>query len=172
MTGANVRRSRRLEDRRLEDIGAQHPSGSGIPQQQPVPDAQWQRGGEPSDSQMGKAADVDPSLRGAIAPFFMASYNTRIVRRSHYLQDSAYGPDFTYAEAIRVGKNSITGPWRRPRYRRSAAFITATCADAQQPRSRQDSGEPFSPTSGGESPCHRAHHLLRLADVRCSDGGG
>ena len=69
----------------------------------------WQRGGEPSDSQMGKAADVDPSLRGAIAPFFMASYNTRIVRRSHYLQDSAYGPDFTYAEAIRVGKNSITG---------------------------------------------------------------
>ncbi len=67
------------------------------------------RDAAPSDNQMGKAADVDPSLRGAIAPFFMASYNTRIVRRSHYLLGDAYGPGFTYAEAIRVGKNPITG---------------------------------------------------------------
>jgi len=66
-------------------------------------------GSAPSDNQMGKAADIDPSLRGAIAPFFMASYNTRIVRRSHYVQGNAYGPEFTYAEAIRVGKNAITG---------------------------------------------------------------
>ena len=62
----------------------------------------------PSDSQIGKASDVDPSLRGSIAPFVMASYNTRIVRRSHYLMGEAYGPDFRYAEAMRVGKNAIT----------------------------------------------------------------
>lgn len=67
------------------------------------------RDAAPSDNQMGKASEVDPSLRGAIAPFFMASYNTRIVRRSHYIQGDAYGPGFTYAEAIRVGKNPITG---------------------------------------------------------------
>ncbi|HKY57488.1 MAG TPA: saccharopine dehydrogenase NADP-binding domain-containing protein [Aeromicrobium sp.] len=69
------------------------------------------RGGRdsaPSDNQIGKASDVDPSLRGSIAPFVMASYNTRIVRRSHYLMGEAYGPGFRYAEAMRVGKNAIT----------------------------------------------------------------
>ena len=67
-----------------------------------------ERGAEPSDNPIGKASDVDPSLRGSIAPFVMGSYNTRIVRRSHYLMDKAYGPDFRYAEAMRVGKNAIT----------------------------------------------------------------
>ncbi len=66
------------------------------------------RGSAPSDSQMGKASDVDLSLRGSIAPFVMASHNTRIVRRSNYLMDDAYGPGFRYAEAMRVGKNAIT----------------------------------------------------------------
>ena len=68
----------------------------------------WERGAEPSDNPIGKASDVDPSLRGSIAPFVMGSYNTRIVRRSHYLMDEAYGPGFRYAEAMRVGKNPIT----------------------------------------------------------------
>jgi len=67
-----------------------------------------ERGSEPSDNPLGKASDVDPSLRGSIAPFVMGSYNTRIVRRSHYLMDKAYGPGFRYAEAMRVGKNPIT----------------------------------------------------------------
>lgn len=66
------------------------------------------RDSAPSDSQIGKASDVDPSLRGSIAPFVMASYNTRIVRRSHYLMGEAYGPGFRYAEVMRVGKNAIT----------------------------------------------------------------
>jgi len=66
------------------------------------------RGSDPSDTPVGKASDVDPSLRGSIAPFFMASFNTRIVRRSNYLLDRAYGDDFRYGESMRVGKNAIT----------------------------------------------------------------
>ena len=66
------------------------------------------RGQEPSDTPIGKAADVDPSLRGGIAPFLMANYNTRIVRRSNFILDGAYGPGFRYAEAMRVGGNAIT----------------------------------------------------------------
>jgi short subunit dehydrogenase-like uncharacterized protein len=66
------------------------------------------RKGAPSDTPIGKASDVDPSLRGSIAPFVMASYNTRIVRRSNYLLDGAYGPDFSYAETMRVGRNAVT----------------------------------------------------------------
>jgi short subunit dehydrogenase-like uncharacterized protein len=68
----------------------------------------FRKGGAPSDTQMGKASDVDPSLRGSIAPFLMASYNTRIVRRSNYLLDGAYGPDFSYAESMRVSGNAVT----------------------------------------------------------------
>ena len=67
-----------------------------------------ERGSAPSDNPIGKASDVDPSLRGSIAPFVMGSYNTRIVRRSHYLMGEAYGPGFRYAEAMRIGKNAIT----------------------------------------------------------------
>lgn len=65
------------------------------------------KGAEPSDTPVGKASDVDPSLRGSIAPFLMASYNTRIVRRSNYLLGGAYGDKFRYSEAMRVGRNAI-----------------------------------------------------------------
>lgn len=58
---------------------------------------------EPDDLGVVKARDVDPSLSGSLAPFFMASYNTRIVRRSDALLDGAYGPDFHYAETMNVG---------------------------------------------------------------------
>jgi short subunit dehydrogenase-like uncharacterized protein len=50
-----------------------------------------------------RAADVDPSLRGRLAPFVMAPYNTRIVRRSNALRNWAYGPRFRYREAMSVG---------------------------------------------------------------------
>ena len=49
------------------------------------------------------AADIDPRLRGRLAPFAMAPYNTRIVRRSNALRDWAYGRRFRYREAMRVG---------------------------------------------------------------------
>jgi short subunit dehydrogenase-like uncharacterized protein len=47
-----------------------------------------------------KGIKRDPEY-GWIGPFVMASYNTRIVRRSHFLID--YGPDFRYREVAGYG---------------------------------------------------------------------
>ena len=58
---------------------------------------------EPSDLNVVSAKKVDASLSGTLAPFFMASHNTRIVRRSNSLLDGAYGADFHYGEAMNVG---------------------------------------------------------------------
>ncbi|QMU22765.1 saccharopine dehydrogenase family protein [Gordonia rubripertincta] len=58
---------------------------------------------EPSDLSIINAKKVDPSLRGTLAPFFMAAHNTRIVRRSNALLDNAYGSNFHYAETMNVG---------------------------------------------------------------------
>lgn len=46
---------------------------------------------------------VDPGLRGHLAPFVMASYNTRVVRRSNALRGWAYGRGFRYREVMSVG---------------------------------------------------------------------
>ena len=56
-----------------------------------------------------RAADVDPSLRGRLAPFVMAPYNTRVVRRSNALRDWAYGRRFRYREAMSVGSSPRNG---------------------------------------------------------------
>ena len=58
---------------------------------------------EPNDMSIVSAKKVDPSMRGTLAPFFMASHNTRIVRRSNVLLDNAYGEKFHYAETMNVG---------------------------------------------------------------------
>lgn len=42
-----------------------------------------------------------------LGPFVMASYNTRIVRRSNSLMNHAYGPEFHYQEYLNFGKK----PW-------------------------------------------------------------
>lgn len=39
-----------------------------------------------------------------VAPFMMASYNTRLVRRSNALLGHSYGPGFRYREVVRIGK--------------------------------------------------------------------
>jgi short subunit dehydrogenase-like uncharacterized protein len=65
------------------------------------------RKSEPSDASISAASKVDPSLKGALAPFIMASYNTRIVRRTHFLLGGVYGDRFKYAEAMAVGKNPV-----------------------------------------------------------------
>lgn len=62
---------------------------------------------QPGDLSTVAASSVDPSLAGRLAPFFMASYNTRIVRRSSYLLGNAYGSDFRYGEAMNVGDHPI-----------------------------------------------------------------
>ncbi|MEZ5210311.1 MULTISPECIES: saccharopine dehydrogenase family protein [unclassified Gordonia (in: high G+C Gram-positive bacteria)] len=61
-------------------------------------------GSEPSDLSPVDAKKVDPSLSGTLAPFFMSSYNTRVVRRSNALLDDAYGPGFRYQETMNVGR--------------------------------------------------------------------
>ena len=45
------------------------------------------------------------------APFVMASFNTRIVRRSNSLSGHAYGPRFRYREAMAFGSD-LTAQWR------------------------------------------------------------
>ncbi|MFC7485823.1 saccharopine dehydrogenase family protein [Knoellia sp. CPCC 206453] len=42
-----------------------------------------------------------------VAPFFMASFNTRIVRRSNALSDYAYGRDFRYDEVMDTGRGPL-----------------------------------------------------------------
>lgn len=47
----------------------------------------------------------DPLLGRWVAPFVMAPYNTRVVRRTNALLDHAYGPGFHYREVMGVGDN-------------------------------------------------------------------
>jgi short subunit dehydrogenase-like uncharacterized protein len=55
-----------------------------------------------------RGAEVHPSLRGTLAPFFMAPYNTRVVRRSNALRGFAYGRRFRYREAQSVGASALS----------------------------------------------------------------
>ncbi|HSV41279.1 MAG TPA: saccharopine dehydrogenase NADP-binding domain-containing protein, partial [Nocardioidaceae bacterium] len=63
------------------------------------------RSSEPSDMPIRSAASVDPSLSGGLGPFFMSSFNTRVVRRTNFMLDGAYGDSFRYGEAMSFGKN-------------------------------------------------------------------
>ena len=51
----------------------------------------------------GRFPTRDLLLGRWVAPFVMAPFNTRIVRRSNALQDHAYGPGFRYREVMGVG---------------------------------------------------------------------
>jgi short subunit dehydrogenase-like uncharacterized protein len=55
-----------------------------------------------------RGTDVSPALRGTLAPFVMAPYNTRIVRRSNALRGWAYGRAFRYREVMSVGANPLS----------------------------------------------------------------
>lgn len=69
-----------------------------------------------SEPDLGKQSDfaivdgraIAPELTGKTAPFVMASYNTRIVRRSNALRDWAYGRRFRYREVMSVGSSRLT----------------------------------------------------------------
>ncbi|TVR82974.1 MAG: saccharopine dehydrogenase [Saprospirales bacterium] len=56
------------------------------------------------DSRDLKGVKWDPFSRGYVAPFIMATINTRVVRRSHALQNFQYGDAFTYEESIYCGR--------------------------------------------------------------------
>lgn len=55
-----------------------------------------------------RGRDVDPSLRGNLAPFVMAPYNSRVVRRSNALRGHAYGRRFRYREVMSVGDSLLS----------------------------------------------------------------
>ncbi|GAA0461384.1 hypothetical protein Aca07nite_73790 [Actinoplanes capillaceus] len=83
------------KDRRLRRVGASPYSLS--PDREAEPDL-----GRQPDMVTLRGSEVDASVRGHLAPFVMASYNTRVVRRSNALRGWAYGPHFRYREAMRV----------------------------------------------------------------------
>jgi len=64
--------------------------------------------GRQGDSVTVPGPEVDPALRGTLAPFFMASYNTRVVRRSNALRDWQYGRGFRYRELMSVGGSPLS----------------------------------------------------------------
>ncbi|HSK25798.1 MAG TPA: saccharopine dehydrogenase NADP-binding domain-containing protein, partial [Jiangellales bacterium] len=61
----------------------------------------------PGDGRDGPGIGHDTELGGWTGPFVMASYNTRVVRRSNALQDWAYGRGFRYREVMRVGRGRL-----------------------------------------------------------------
>jgi len=70
----------------------------------------------PGEPDLGRQEDVltlpgpavDPALRGTLAPFLMAPYNTRVVRRSNALRGWAYGRRFRYREVMSVGASPLS----------------------------------------------------------------
>lgn len=61
--------------------------------------------GRQSDMAVVRGSDIAPGLEGWKAPFFMASANTRVVRRTNALADYAYGKQFRYREVMNVGSS-------------------------------------------------------------------
>ena len=53
-----------------------------------------------------KGASFDDDANSWIAPFIMASTNTRVVQRSNALSGQAYGADFKYDEAMMTGRGT------------------------------------------------------------------
>jgi short subunit dehydrogenase-like uncharacterized protein len=66
------------------------------------------RSAEPATRQPRDAAPPARAEGGRwTAPFVMASFNTRIVRRSNALQDWAYGRSFSYGEVMGAGRGPV-----------------------------------------------------------------
>lgn len=66
--------------------------------------------GPEGDHGVVRASRIHPNLPHWAAPFFMAPFNTRIVRRTNSLSGWEYGRTFQYSEAM------IAGPTRVPAY--------------------------------------------------------
>ncbi|MBS9372363.1 saccharopine dehydrogenase family protein [Rhodococcus sp. B50] len=64
--------------------------------------------GRQNDFAFVDGKSVAPELSGRLAPFVMASYNTRIVRRSNALRDWSYGRRFRYREVMSVGSSPLS----------------------------------------------------------------
>ena len=66
--------------------------------------------GSQSDLAVVRPSEIDPSVRGWKAPFFMGPFNTRIVRRSNAILDWAYGSKFRYRETMNAGPALVSVP--------------------------------------------------------------
>lgn len=86
------------KDRKLRALAASPYSLS--PDRSQEPDL-----GRQSDVALVNGKDIAPGVEGWKAPFVMASYNTRIVRRSNALRNWAYGRTFRYREVMSVGSS-------------------------------------------------------------------
>lgn len=64
--------------------------------------------GRQNDMATVRGEAVNPALRGTLAPFLMASYNTRVVRRSNALRSWAYGRQFRYRELMSAGTSPLS----------------------------------------------------------------
>jgi len=88
------------QDRALRRLAASPYSLSPAPAEEPDL-------GRQEDMVTLRGSAVDPSLRGSLAPFVMAVYNTRVVRRTNALRGYAYGRAFRYREALSVGTSPL-----------------------------------------------------------------
>ncbi|MBY6366160.1 saccharopine dehydrogenase family protein [Rhodococcoides corynebacterioides] len=61
--------------------------------------------GRQNDAPVLKGSSIHPSLKGWKAPFVMASYNTRVVRRTNAILGYPYGKTFKYNEVMSVGSS-------------------------------------------------------------------
>ncbi|CAG7573678.1 short subunit dehydrogenase-like uncharacterized protein [Barrientosiimonas humi] len=68
------------------------------------PDRSKEPSGEWKDSAAVRYSD---EARSWVAPFIMATYNTRVVRRSNALLEHAYGRRFRYREVMRTGDGAV-----------------------------------------------------------------
>ncbi|MFT3922274.1 MAG: hypothetical protein QM778_07045 [Myxococcales bacterium] len=64
--------------------------------------------GKQSDSALGRASSIDPSLKGWYGSFVMATHNTKLVRRSNALLGHAYGKRLKYREVMSAGKSALS----------------------------------------------------------------
>jgi short subunit dehydrogenase-like uncharacterized protein len=64
--------------------------------------------GRIDDTAVLPGSKVHPRLRGTLGPFIMASYNTRVVRRSNALRNWEYGRSFRYRETQSAGASPFS----------------------------------------------------------------
>lgn len=81
-----------------------------------------------ADQPLGNQPEFDESLQSWIAPFIMASINTKNIHRSNKLLGHAYGADFVYDEML------VTGPGERGEAVAKAVMEdTSMATDPRQP---------------------------------------
>lgn len=111
---------------------------------------------------------VEQGTGGWVAPFVMATYNTRVVRRSNALRARAYGRGFRYREVVPTGR----GVRGRVRATAVTAALGGLVAAMSTPglRSLVDR---LLPTPGtGPSPERRAAGSFEVRTVTLAEDGG